>query len=296
MATVSLNPAIAAEEVVRYSLENPDEFKVVSGEATLDHSSDGYRSPGTVTLRGLQVTGPPGRYLSRHSVALVSVGTEFHVVPDSSYYLSAWIKALGKREWDSKTQARTLVKWYDSGHNEIGSFAAPWAFGDYDWLEYGNAGVAPANAVVAQTFMEARISSLGPLAPGWSPTTFLFNDLTVSRTPLIAIRTGKQCNLIFEGEPLTLEVTVDDIPEGFEDALLEGVVFDYWRSAVDTFELPFNLTDGGPVSSTETLSLYAYKVIFEFVEFNAGAAIVVVQFLVIFALSLVYILTLRAKD
>ena len=66
--------------------------------------------------------------------------------------------------------------------------------------------------------------------------------------------------------------------------------------ALRTFELPFNLTDGGPVSSTETLSLYAYKVIFEFVEFNAGAAIVVVQFLVIFALSLVYILTLRAKD
>ena len=66
--------------------------------------------------------------------------------------------------------------------------------------------------------------------------------------------------------------------------------------ALRTFELPFNLTDGGPVTSTETLSLYAYKVIFEFVEFNAGAAIVVVQFLVIFALSLVYILTLRAKD
>ena len=66
--------------------------------------------------------------------------------------------------------------------------------------------------------------------------------------------------------------------------------------ALRTFELPFNLTDGGPVSLTEALSLYAYKVIFEFVEFNAGAAIVVVQFLVIFALSLVYILTLRAKD
>jgi len=66
--------------------------------------------------------------------------------------------------------------------------------------------------------------------------------------------------------------------------------------ALRTFELPFNLTDGGPDNATETLSLYAYKVIFEFVEFNAGAAIVVVQFLVIFALSLVYILTLKSKD
>lgn len=66
--------------------------------------------------------------------------------------------------------------------------------------------------------------------------------------------------------------------------------------ALRTFELPFNLTDGGPVTATESLSLYAYKVIFDFIEFNFGAAIVVVQFLVIFALSLVYILTLRTRD
>lgn len=66
--------------------------------------------------------------------------------------------------------------------------------------------------------------------------------------------------------------------------------------ALRTFELPFNLTDGGPVTATETLSLYAYKTIFEFIEFNAGAAIVIVQFLVIFALSLVYVFALRAKD
>jgi multiple sugar transport system permease protein len=66
--------------------------------------------------------------------------------------------------------------------------------------------------------------------------------------------------------------------------------------ALRTFELPFNLTDGGPVTATESLSLYAYKVIFDFIEFNYGAAIVVVQFLVIFAMSLLYILTLRNKD
>lgn len=66
--------------------------------------------------------------------------------------------------------------------------------------------------------------------------------------------------------------------------------------ALRTFELPFNLTDGGPNSATETLSLYAYKTLFQFVEFNAGAAIVVVQFLIIFSLSLVYILSFRTKD
>ncbi|MBI1173117.1 ABC transporter permease subunit [bacterium] len=66
--------------------------------------------------------------------------------------------------------------------------------------------------------------------------------------------------------------------------------------ALRTFELPFNLTDGGPVTATESLSLYAYKVIFDFIEFNYGAAIVVAQFLVIFAMSLLYIFTLRNKD
>lgn len=65
--------------------------------------------------------------------------------------------------------------------------------------------------------------------------------------------------------------------------------------ALRTFDLPFNLTDGGPVTATETLSLYAYKVIFDFIDFNLGAAVVVIQFLVIFALSLVYIFVLRTK-
>ena len=66
--------------------------------------------------------------------------------------------------------------------------------------------------------------------------------------------------------------------------------------ALRTFELPFNLTDGGPVAATESLSLYAYKVIFDFLDFNFGAAIVVVQFLVIFAMSLIYVFALKQRD
>ncbi len=66
--------------------------------------------------------------------------------------------------------------------------------------------------------------------------------------------------------------------------------------ALRAFELPFNLTDGGPVDATESLSLYAYKVIFSFLQFNFGAAIVVAQFLVIFAMSLIYIFALRGRD
>jgi len=65
--------------------------------------------------------------------------------------------------------------------------------------------------------------------------------------------------------------------------------------ALRAFELPFNLTDGGPLTSTETLSLYAYRLIFQYVNFNLGAAAMVLQFVIIMAIALVYVLSLR-KD
>jgi hypothetical protein len=55
-------------------------------------------------------------------------------------------------------------------------------------------------------------------------------------------------------------------------------------------------SDYGPVNATESLSLYAYRVIFDFLDFNFGAAVVVIQFLVIFAISLIYVFALRKKD
>jgi hypothetical protein len=250
VAIVASGFAIADEGVVRYSLGNPEECKVVSGNVVLEHSADGYKSPGTVTLRDLKVASSPGPYPSNRGGALVALGKEFQVVAGTSYHLSAWIKAQGKRGWSSRTQSRALVKWYDSAHKEASSFVTPWAFGDYDWLEYSSAGVAPANAVTAQTFLDARISSLGPNPGGWRPTTFLYTHVTVSRTPTIAITTGKQCNLIFEGEPLTLDISVDDIPEGFENAVIEGVVFDYWRTPVDTFEIALS---GRPLHTVHTV-------------------------------------------
>jgi multiple sugar transport system permease protein len=65
--------------------------------------------------------------------------------------------------------------------------------------------------------------------------------------------------------------------------------------AFRVFELPFNLTDGGPANSTETVSLYAYRVIFDFVEFNYGSSIVIVQFLIIMAMSLIYIRSIKGE-
>lgn len=66
--------------------------------------------------------------------------------------------------------------------------------------------------------------------------------------------------------------------------------------ALRAFELPFNLTAGGPLTSTETLSLYSYRIIFQYVDFNMGSAAIVIQFVVIMFISLFYIFTIRGDN
>ena len=66
--------------------------------------------------------------------------------------------------------------------------------------------------------------------------------------------------------------------------------------AMRTFELPFNLTDGGPLTSTETLSLYSYRTIFQYVNFNLGSSAIIIQFIIIMTISVIYIATLRRAD
>lgn len=63
--------------------------------------------------------------------------------------------------------------------------------------------------------------------------------------------------------------------------------------AMRAFELPFNLTDGGPLTSTETLSLYAYRAIFQYVDFNLGSAAIIIQFVIIMVIAALYLMTLR---
>ena len=63
--------------------------------------------------------------------------------------------------------------------------------------------------------------------------------------------------------------------------------------AMRSFELPFNLTDGGPLTSTETISLYSYRVIFQYVNFNLGSSAVIIQFVIIMSISLFYIWLIR---
>ena len=66
--------------------------------------------------------------------------------------------------------------------------------------------------------------------------------------------------------------------------------------ALRVFELPFNLTDGGPLNTTETISLYSYRVLFEFVEFKYGSSMVIIQFILILIMSLIYIKSIKNID
>ena len=65
--------------------------------------------------------------------------------------------------------------------------------------------------------------------------------------------------------------------------------------ALRAFELPFNLTAGGPIYSTETLSYYGYRMIFQYVKFSYGSAVVLIQFLIILAISIFYIRAIRVE-
>jgi ABC-type sugar transport system permease subunit len=66
--------------------------------------------------------------------------------------------------------------------------------------------------------------------------------------------------------------------------------------ALRAFELPFNLTDGGPLTSTETLSLYSYRLIFQYVNFNRGSAAIIIQFAIIMTISVFYIWAMRTEN
>lgn len=66
--------------------------------------------------------------------------------------------------------------------------------------------------------------------------------------------------------------------------------------AFRAFELPFALTQGGPAGTTQTLSLYGYRQLFQFLRFDRGSAVSVVQFFMLLVLGLTYIAILRKRE
>jgi multiple sugar transport system permease protein len=62
------------------------------------------------------------------------------------------------------------------------------------------------------------------------------------------------------------------------------------------FDLVYVMTGGGPVSATEVLSTYSYKLSFQLFHFGEGAAVANVLFICLFFVALVYLRTLSRDE
>jgi len=67
-------------------------------------------------------------------------------------------------------------------------------------------------------------------------------------------------------------------------------------NSLQVFDLPFILTQGGPVNSTNTLVLYMYETAFSFLRVERATAMAVLLFLVIFVITLVQLRLLRERE
>jgi multiple sugar transport system permease protein len=59
--------------------------------------------------------------------------------------------------------------------------------------------------------------------------------------------------------------------------------------ALRVFDVVYVLTGGGPANTTETLSIYAYRLSFQTLQFGPGAAVAVALFVLVFGVSLLSI-------
>ena len=63
--------------------------------------------------------------------------------------------------------------------------------------------------------------------------------------------------------------------------------------AFRVFDVIYVLTGGGPGNTTETLSIYAYKTLFQTLQFGYGSAIAVTVFLSVAITTIFYVKLLR---
>jgi multiple sugar transport system permease protein len=66
--------------------------------------------------------------------------------------------------------------------------------------------------------------------------------------------------------------------------------------AFRVFDAVYVLTGGGPANATETLSIYAYKVLFQTLQFGYGSTLATIVFLCVGALSVLYIRLLHREE
>ena len=59
------------------------------------------------------------------------------------------------------------------------------------------------------------------------------------------------------------------------------------------FDLLWAMTRGGPVDSSNVFPLWSYILSFQLFEFGPGAAVATMMFVVVFAVALVYVRSIR---
>jgi multiple sugar transport system permease protein len=78
-------------------------------------------------------------------------------------------------------------------------------------------------------------------------------------------------------------------------ALLIALLF-RTMDALRIFDTVYILTGGGPGNSTETISLYTYKTMFSYLDMGLGAAMAMLMFVTVAAVSLLYLTVLRRVE
>ncbi len=87
-------------------------------------------------------------------------------------------------------------------------------------------------------------------------------------------------------------ITVPMLKPVIESVLVLGFIYTF-----KVFDLVFVMTNGGPVNSTHLLSTYSYKLSFSLFKYSQGAAAANVLFVILFAVSLLYLgLVYRDRD
>jgi multiple sugar transport system permease protein len=66
--------------------------------------------------------------------------------------------------------------------------------------------------------------------------------------------------------------------------------------ALRAFDIMFVLTGGGPAGATETLTVHAYRALFQVLQFGFGSAIGVIVFALVMAVAWIYLRLLRADE
>jgi multiple sugar transport system permease protein len=65
--------------------------------------------------------------------------------------------------------------------------------------------------------------------------------------------------------------------------------------ALRMFELSYAMTGGGPGTTTDTLSTFAYKYFFTYARFGVGSSYAMVIFAFVFAVAIIYVSRVRGN-